>query len=187
MRLTLFWYMILSPFVEFPDPARVTPGEAKRGARLPSAEALHLRRLWRNLFAALREKICPDTVTRRAALPKQKSELAAGRRYCPEAVTEQKAGYRRETLSGPKFSSGSRPRMFTDITASSSSAQSPWAKERPVACAIAEGPGIVLHSGRGPNQPARSWRQSHSFRSETRKRQGLRTWLPLISPRRANF
>src|SRR6266567_681064 len=49
-------YMISSPFVEFPEPARVTPGEAKRGARLPSAEALHLRRVRRNLFAALREQ-----------------------------------------------------------------------------------------------------------------------------------
>ena len=31
MRLTLFWYMISSPFVEFPRPARVTLCEASEG------------------------------------------------------------------------------------------------------------------------------------------------------------
>jgi hypothetical protein len=88
MRLTLFWYMILSPFVEFPDPARVTPGEAKRGARLPSAEALHLRRLWRNLFAALREQDLSGYRNPQGGVAEAEERAAAGRRYCPEAVTE---------------------------------------------------------------------------------------------------
>jgi hypothetical protein len=47
-------------------------------ARLPSAEALHLRRLRENFSLCFANKICLDTVTQRAVQPKQKSELPQG-------------------------------------------------------------------------------------------------------------
>jgi len=54
---------------------------------LPSAEALHLRRVRRNLFAAvLADKISRETVTRRAAGPKQKSELPPGACQAPSGA-----------------------------------------------------------------------------------------------------
>ena len=94
MRIALFWYMIVSPFVEFPDPARVTPGGAKRGARLPSAEALHLRRLRRNLCGVLSEQDLEGNRNPQGSGSEAEERAAAGRRIGPEAVTEQKAGYR---------------------------------------------------------------------------------------------
>ena len=39
MRLTLFWYMIVSPFVEFPDLVRVTPGGALRVGPAPKCRS----------------------------------------------------------------------------------------------------------------------------------------------------
>jgi len=45
---------------------------------LPSAEALHLRRLRRNLFGVLSEQDLEGNRNRRAAQPKQKSELPQG-------------------------------------------------------------------------------------------------------------
>jgi hypothetical protein len=108
MRIALFWYMIVSPFVEFPDPARVTPGGAKRDpgsptrglcvmgwewARLPSAEALHLRRLRRNLCGVLSEQDLEGNRNPQGSGSEAEERAAAGRRIGPEAVTEQKAGY----------------------------------------------------------------------------------------------
>jgi len=49
MRVTLFEYMVvISVSLNFPYPARVTLGEAKREAPPPKAEALHLRRVRRS-------------------------------------------------------------------------------------------------------------------------------------------
>jgi hypothetical protein len=45
---------------------------------LPSAEALHLRRVRRIFSRSFANKISRETVTRRAAEPKQKSELPQG-------------------------------------------------------------------------------------------------------------
>jgi hypothetical protein len=63
-------------------------------ARLPSAEALHLRRLRRNLFAVLCEQDLPGYRNQKGGAAEAEERVAAGRRYCPEAVTEQMAGYR---------------------------------------------------------------------------------------------
>ena len=57
MRVTLFWYMVVSPFVEFPDLARVTPGEAKRVGPAPKCQAV----------LSWRGPIQGGTMTRRAA------------------------------------------------------------------------------------------------------------------------
>jgi len=60
----LFWYMVLSPFVEIPDLARVAKERSGPGSQVP--------------------KLCiyggsgTETVTRRATQSKQKSELPQG-------------------------------------------------------------------------------------------------------------
>ena len=54
MRLTLFWYMIVSPFIEFSILFGSHPAKPCEWGRLPSAEALHLRRVRTNLFVYLR-------------------------------------------------------------------------------------------------------------------------------------
>src|SRR5271169_1209938 len=93
MRIALFWYMTVSPFVEFPDPARVTPGGAKRGGPAPKAEALHLRRVRRNLFGVLSEQDLEGNRNPTGGAAKAEERAAAGRRTGPDAVTEQKPGY----------------------------------------------------------------------------------------------
>jgi hypothetical protein len=35
MRVTLFWYMVVSPFVEFPELARVTIKRSGPGSQVP--------------------------------------------------------------------------------------------------------------------------------------------------------
>ena len=66
MRVTLFWYMTVSPFVDFPTLFGSHRAKPCEWGRLPSAEALHLRRVRRNLFGVLAEKILRETVTRGA-------------------------------------------------------------------------------------------------------------------------
>jgi len=51
---------------------------------LPSAEAMHLRRVRGNLPVHFLTKIWTETVTRRAAQPKQKSELPQGAWKAPK-------------------------------------------------------------------------------------------------------
>jgi hypothetical protein len=65
-------------------------------ARLPSAEALHLRRLRRNLFDVLPEQDFEGSRNPKGDLVEAEEQAAAGRRNSPEAVTEQKAGYKTE-------------------------------------------------------------------------------------------
>jgi hypothetical protein len=68
------------------------PAKPARGPA-PKAEALHLRRLWRNLFAALCEEISSGNRNPEGDGIEAEERAAAGRRLRPEAVTEQKAGY----------------------------------------------------------------------------------------------
>src|SRR5271165_2727316 len=63
-------------------------------AMLPSAEALHLRRVRRNLFGVLSEQDLEGNRNPQGGAAKAEERAAAGRRIGPEAVTEQKAGYR---------------------------------------------------------------------------------------------
>ena len=60
---------------------------------LPSAEALHLRRLRRNLFGVLSEQDLEGNRNPQGGVAEAEERAAAGRRFCPEAVTEQRAGY----------------------------------------------------------------------------------------------
>ena len=63
---------------------------------LPSAEALHLRRVRRNLFGVLPEQDLEGNRNPQGGAAEAEAEerVAAGRMTSPEAVTETKAGYR---------------------------------------------------------------------------------------------
>jgi hypothetical protein len=54
---------------------------------LPSAEALHLRRLRRSLFGVLSEQDLEGNRNPQGGIPKQKSELPQGAMKGPEAMT----------------------------------------------------------------------------------------------------
>src|ERR1022692_4383086 len=76
MRLTLFWYMIVSPFVEFPDLDRGTikrVGHAPkcRSSAFTEAPEKSFRRSFRKRFGGTKQPAG-------AAQPKQKSELPQG-------------------------------------------------------------------------------------------------------------
>ena len=75
MRVTLFWYMMVSPFVEFPDLAWVTPGEAKRVGSAPKCPSRAL---------ALEGPFEGGTMTRRAAQPKQSGAVPPGAEMAPK-------------------------------------------------------------------------------------------------------
>jgi hypothetical protein len=85
MRLILFWYMISSPFVEFPvscsghTPAKPSEGPGSQGRSSAFAEAPEksFRRTSRTRFGA-------ETVTQRATQSKQKSELPQGAGNAPK-------------------------------------------------------------------------------------------------------
>ena len=83
--------MRVSPFVEFPDLAWVTPGEAERGARLPSAKSRFLG------GSPLGRNHNP-----KGGVAEAERRSAAGRRNGPEAVTKQKAGYITPDAHGTK-------------------------------------------------------------------------------------
>ena len=105
--------------------------------------------------------------------------VAAGRRYCPEAVTGQKAGYQTADALWTKAPIRFPARKFANIATLKLPRPSLQGCGNTVvraefkiaattsATQAAEAPDI-----------ARSWRHSHSFRSETRKRQSLPTWRP---------
>ena len=91
MRVTLFEYMVvISVSLNFPYPARVTLGEAKREAPPPKAEALHLRRLRRNLFGVLSEQDLEGNRNPQGGAAEAEERAAAGRMKRPEAVPEQR-------------------------------------------------------------------------------------------------
>ena len=88
MRIALFWYMTVSPFVEFPDLFGSHQAEPSEWARLPSAEALLLRRLRRNLFGVFSEQDFEGNRNPQGNTVEAEERAAAGRRISPEAVTE---------------------------------------------------------------------------------------------------
>jgi hypothetical protein len=59
-------------------------------AMLPSAEALHLRRLRRNLFGALSEQDLEGNRNPQGGVAEAEERAAAGRMKSPEAVPEQR-------------------------------------------------------------------------------------------------
>ena len=63
---------------------------------LPSAEALHLRRVTRNLFRVLCEQDLEGNRNPQGGETEAEERAAAGRMKSPDAVTEQKAGYKME-------------------------------------------------------------------------------------------
>src|SRR5260370_28385259 len=102
MRVTLFWYMIVSVCLNFP----ILIGAAlSEWAMLPSAEALHLRRLQRNLFAVLSEQDLEGSRNPQGGAAEAEERTAAGRMKSPEAVPEQTRDTKRQTRSRAKFSS----------------------------------------------------------------------------------
>jgi len=76
--------MILSPFVEFPEPARVTPGEAKRGARLPRPKLCIYGGSGEIFSLHFANKISIGNRNPRAMQSKQKSELPPGAGIAPK-------------------------------------------------------------------------------------------------------
>ena len=84
----------VSVLLNFPIVLGSHKAKPSEWARLPSAEALHLRRLRENLFAVLGEQDFPGYRNPKGGAAEAEERVAAGRRHCPEAVTEQTAGYR---------------------------------------------------------------------------------------------
>src|SRR5271156_1347010 len=74
-------------------------------AMLPSAEALHLRRLRRNLFGAFCEQDLEGTRNPQGGSAEAEERAAAGRMESPEAVPEQRRDTKRQTLFRTKLSS----------------------------------------------------------------------------------
>jgi hypothetical protein len=107
--------MISSPFVEFPVSCSGHTGEAKQGARLPRLKLCIYGGSGEIFSSYFAKGFGAETVTQRGDTVEAEERAAAGRRLCPEAVTEQKAGYKRKTPSGPKISSESRRMKFANI------------------------------------------------------------------------
>src|ERR1035438_3709954 len=84
---------------------------------LPSAEALHLRRLRRNLFRALCEQDLEGNRNPQGGAAEAEERVAAGRMKSPEAVPEQRRDTKRQTLFRAKFSSAHWLRKATAISA----------------------------------------------------------------------
>src|SRR5208283_1480313 len=98
MRVTLFWYMIVSPFVEFrPLLLGSHRAELSEWARLPSAEGLLSGRGPKEVctayFAVALKLVLGGTETPKGRAMRSRGPSAAGRWKGPEAVTEQKTGY----------------------------------------------------------------------------------------------
>src|SRR5208283_2522977 len=98
MRVTLFWYMIVSPFVEFrPLLLGSHWAELSEWARLPSAEGLLSGRGPKEVcpasFAVVCKLVVGGTETPKGRRMRSRRPSAAGRRKGPEAVTEQETGY----------------------------------------------------------------------------------------------
>ena len=91
---------------------------------LPSAEALHLRRVRGNVLRVLCEKIFLEAA-------KAEERAAAGRMKSPEAVTEQRRDTRRKTHARAKFSSVFWLRKSTAIAATFGLPKAPIAERSP--------------------------------------------------------
>src|SRR5271170_3309313 len=72
---------------------------------LPSAEALHLRRLRRNLLGVLSEQDLEGNRNPQGGAAEAEERAAAGRMESPEAVPEQRRDTKRQTLFRTKLSS----------------------------------------------------------------------------------
>ena len=82
---------------------------------LPSAEALHLRRLRRNLFGVLSEQDLEGNRNPQGGAAEAEERAAAGRMKSPEAVPEQRRDTERQTHFRAKFSSAHWLRKATTI------------------------------------------------------------------------
>src|SRR5271165_391386 len=95
MRVTLFWYMRVSPFVEF---ARCCSGHTGRslasgpGSQVPKVCFLGgaRKKFERAFFASVLKLVLGGTETPKGREKRSRRPSAAGRRKGPEAVTEQK-------------------------------------------------------------------------------------------------
>src|ERR1700677_3425129 len=98
MRVTLFEYMVvISVSLNFPYPARVTQAKPSEWARLPSAKECFLggarKKFVRCSLPLFSNFFWEEPRPRRGAESEAERRRAAGRRFGPEAVTVQKAGY----------------------------------------------------------------------------------------------
>src|ERR1700685_3822750 len=84
---------------------------------LPSAEALRLRRLRRNLFGVLSEQDLEGNRNPQGGAAEAEERTAAGRMKSPEAVPEPRRDTKRQTCSRAKFSSAHWRWKGTAITA----------------------------------------------------------------------
>src|ERR1700677_2922336 len=101
MRVTLFEYMVvISVSLNFPYPARVTLGKASEWARLPSAKECFLggarKKFERRCLPRSSNLFWEEPRPRRGAVSEAERRRAEGRRFGPEAVTEQRTGYEAE-------------------------------------------------------------------------------------------
>jgi hypothetical protein len=83
---------------------------------LPSAEALHLRRLRRNLFGVLSEQDLEGNRNPQGGVAEAEERAAAGRMKSPEAVPEQRRDTKRQRPSRAKLSSAHWLSKATAIT-----------------------------------------------------------------------
>src|ERR1017187_1689925 len=90
MRVTLFWYMIVSVCLNFPI---LIGAPFSEWAMLPSAEALHLRRLRRNLFGVLSEQDLEGNRNPQGGAAEAEERAAAGRMKKPRSGARTEAGY----------------------------------------------------------------------------------------------
>jgi hypothetical protein len=86
---------------------------------LPSAEALHLRRLRRNLFGVLSEQDLEGNRNPQGGAAEAEERAAAGRMKSPDAVPEQRRDTKRQTVFRAKFSWANWLRKATVISARS--------------------------------------------------------------------
>jgi len=84
---------------------------------LPSAEALHLRKLRRNLFGDLSEQDLEGNRNPQGGAAEAEERAAAGRMKSLEAVPEQRRDTKRQTRSRAKCSSAHWLRKATAIGA----------------------------------------------------------------------
>src|SRR5580700_3696758 len=88
-------------------------------AMLPSAEALHLRRLRRNLFGGFSGQELEGNRNPKGGAAEAEERAAAGRMKRPEAVPEQRRDTKRQTVFRAKVSSARWLRKATTVGAGS--------------------------------------------------------------------
>jgi hypothetical protein len=111
----LFWYMTVSPCSEFAPSLSGAPLSER--PMLPSAAALHLRRVRRNLFGVVSEQDLEENRNPQGGAAEAEEQAAAGRMKSAEGVPEQGRAAKRQTPSRAKFSSASMGRKPAAIAA----------------------------------------------------------------------